>query len=56
MSTKDATSIQKVATSYEKIATSYEKIASSGLKMAKLLEVQIDDLLRFEELPKIAEH
>ena len=49
MSTKDTTSIQKVA-------TSYEKIASSGLKMAKLLEVQIDDLLRFEELPKIAEH
>ena len=49
MSTKDATSIQKVA-------TSYEKIASSGLKMAKLLEVQIDDLLRSEELPKIAEH
>ena len=26
------------------------------MQIAKLLEVQVDDLLRFEELPKIAEH
>lgn len=26
------------------------------MQIAKLLEVQADDLLRFEELPKIAEH
>ena len=26
------------------------------MQIAKLLEVQTDDLLRFEDLPKIAEH
>ena len=26
------------------------------MQVAQLLEVQVDDLLRFEELPKIAEH
>ena len=26
------------------------------MQIAKLLEVQVDDLLRFEELPEIAEH
>ena len=26
------------------------------MQIAKLPEVQVDDLLRFEELPKIAEH
>ncbi len=26
------------------------------MKIAKLLEVQVDDLLRLEELPKITEH
>ncbi|MBR1594235.1 MAG: helix-turn-helix transcriptional regulator [Alloprevotella sp.] len=26
------------------------------MQIAQLLEVQVDDLLRFEELPKIAEH
>ncbi len=26
------------------------------MKIAKLLEVQVDDLLRFEELPKITEY
>ena len=26
------------------------------MQVAQLLEVQVDDLLRFEELPKLAEH
>lgn len=26
------------------------------MQIAKLLDVQVDDLLRFEELPKIVEH
>lgn len=26
------------------------------MQIAQLLEVQVDDLLRFEELPRIAEH